>query len=140
MLVIESRLILLDSQLMFYISLTLMLAFKLWKAPEGSIKKIGLTIATGLAGSCAISVKWTAGVTPLIIAFTSFCAIVFPEVPLSLLHCLLAGGTAFLLYTLIHVIHFAVLNKSGQVSGITHRTKESVVFFRCCQTMLTLLE
>jgi len=115
MLVVESRLILTDAQMMFWMTLGFLMALKMWNAPQSSWKRRAYVVATAFACACAISVKWTVGVTPLVVAIVSFFAIGLTPFPLDLVECGLATVVAVAVYTLINFVHFKVLNQSGQV-------------------------
>lgn len=108
----ESRLILLDSQLMSFTALCLLLALQMWARPRG--KRWGLVIGTALAGAAAISVKWTALATPGIIAIISLIGKPFPTSRLLLSEMSLAGIIAFAFYTANFWIHFKLLPKAGE--------------------------
>mmetsp|Transcript_776 Transcript_776/g.1161 ORF Transcript_776/g.1161 Transcript_776/m.1161 type:complete len:131 (-) Transcript_776:699-1091(-) len=115
MLIVESRLILINSQLMFYVSLSLYFAVRLWKSPRGTRERWTFLVFTALAATGAISVKWTAGVTPFVIALVSFFGVLFPHARLTFLECGIAATIAFSAYTLLHYLHFKALPKTGQV-------------------------
>jgi len=123
----ESRLILMDAQLMFYSALSLWIALKFWKAfdpePEaGKPAPVPLTdfqflawaAALGISCGLAISVKWTAMVTPAMIALESTLGIWFlrrrrfPFV--GLLQVLFF---AICTYTFVFAVHFWTLSHTG---------------------------
>lgn len=110
--VVESRLVLLDGQLMAWMSLCLFLALRLWSRPPG--KRWPLVIGTALAGSAALSVKWTALTTPALVAIVSFTGWPFPSRPLRLDEMGVAGVVAVSLYTILFYLHFRLLPKSGR--------------------------
>ncbi|KAJ8905497.1 hypothetical protein NDN08_002004 [Rhodosorus marinus] len=114
MLVVESRLILINSQLMFYLSLSLYFAVRLWKSSQGTPQRWIFLVLTALAATGAISVKWTAGVTPFVIALVSFFGLLFPHARLTLSECGIAATIAFSAYTLLHYLHFKALPNTGQ--------------------------
>jgi len=114
MLIVESRLILINSQLMFYVSLSLYFAVRLWKSPRGTRERWTFLVFTALAATGAISVKWTAGVTPFVIALVSFFGVLFPHARLTFSECGIAATIAFSAYTLLHYLHFKALPNTGQ--------------------------
>jgi len=115
MLIVESRLILLNSQLMFHLSLALYFAVRLWKSPQATQQRWIFLVFTALAATAAISVKWTAGVTPFVIALVSFFGLLFPHARLTLTECGIAATIAVSAYTFLHYLHFKTLPNTGQV-------------------------
>lgn len=111
--VIESRLILMDSQIMFYLVLSLYCALQLWKSPARSISRLVWLTATGVVCGLSISVKWTALATPALIAIVSFFGAHFTNDPLSLVECLWAGFSGMVFYVVFFYIHFQVCFKDG---------------------------
>ena len=109
---IESRLVLVDSQLMAYMALTLLMALIMWSKPRG--RRRSWVIATAVAGAMALSVKWTALVTPALIAVVSIIGLPFSSSSLLLSEMSLAATVAISLYTFFFALHFALLPKSGQ--------------------------
>lgn len=110
--VVESRLVLLDGQLMAWMALSLLLALRLWSRPCG--RRWGLVVGTALAGSAAISVKWTALATPALIALVSLSGWPFPKQQLLVEEMGIAGIVALALYTILFWVHFKLLPKSGR--------------------------
>lgn len=121
--VTESRLILTDSQLMFYIALSLLVAVQFWKRLE-SLGDMGLRmsrketnlwmVGLGLACGAAVSIKWTALVTPFMIAVecgTGVFGFVKRKIPVGTLAK--AALVAGLQYTTWFWFHFAMLPLSG---------------------------
>ncbi|CAN8074108.1 unnamed protein product [Agarophyton chilense] len=105
--VVESRLVLLEAQLLFYLALSLYCALSLWRAHSKSpTASFFWLTCTAFACSCAVSVKWTALVTPALIAIVSFFALHFIHTPLSLLQCIWMLFVAALCYVFFFYVHF----------------------------------
>lgn len=107
---IEGRLILMDSQLLFFCQLSLALALLLWRTVPGSQARVILLIATGVACGLALSIKHTALATPALIVLVSFLDIHFTNMPLSLMECGAAivcglGVYAGCFYVLFQAVH-----------------------------------
>ena len=112
--VIESRLILLEGQLMFFVALCLWCALKLWGTQKKTLRRWGYLVGTALSGAAAFSVKWTALATPGLIAIVSALGIIFPsEGRLNFDEMLVAGGTAIIFYVGMFFVHFKLLPLSG---------------------------
>jgi dolichyl-phosphate-mannose-protein mannosyltransferase len=111
--VIESRLILMDSQIMFYLVLSLYCALQLWKTPARSSNRLFWLTATGVVCGFSISVKWTALATPAIIAIVSFFGAHFLKDPLTVLECAWAGFAGAVFYITFFYIHFRICVKDG---------------------------
>ena len=109
--IIESRLVLMDAQLMAFIGLSLLLALRMWGAPRG--RRWRLVIGTALVASAALSVKWTALVTPALIAIVSLTAYPFASAPLLPSEIAVAGVTGLSLYVATFWLHFRFLPNSG---------------------------
>lgn len=116
LLIIESRLILLDSQLIFYLALTLLFALRLWRAAEdgrrGSTYYFALLVNTATVGAAAISIKWTAVVTPLLVTFVSVFNVPFLTRRLHVFHCVLAAVVAIIVYVIPWYIHLFISTQS----------------------------
>lgn len=115
--IIESRLILMDSQIVFYLVLSLFCALHLWRSPPKTWKRFWWLTATGLVCGCSISVKWTALATPGLIAIVSFFGLHFLEDPLTLLECIWAGIVGLGLYAALFWVHFKTLTHTGPGVG-----------------------
>lgn len=115
--IIESRLILMDSQIVFYLVLSLYCALHLWSSKRNSLNRFWWLTATGLISGCSISVKWTALATPGLIAIVSFFGLHFLDEPLTLLECLWAGISGIGLYIFLFYIHFKTLTHTGPGVG-----------------------
>ncbi len=115
--VIESRLILMDSQITFYLVLSLYCALRLWATKPGTKGRWFWLTATGLVCGCSISVKWTALATPGLIAIISFFGLHFLSEPLSLIECAWAGFCGIALYVALFWVHFQTLQKTGPGVG-----------------------
>lgn len=118
--VIESRLVLLDAQLMFWMAVCLLCALRMWGRKP--LKRWPLVCATALSGSAAVSVKWTALATPGMIAIVSLIGAPFPAQRLALKEMGVAGGLAVSLYTVLFYIHFRLLPKSGDGDAFMKET------------------
>lgn len=115
LLLIESRLVLTDSQLILYIHAALLCALHLWRSPKRTGERRAWLLATAFFGGCAVSVKWTALVVPGMIAIVSVTGAVFPTdgERLDVLEMLVAGVLAFSIYVASFFVHFRLLPKSG---------------------------
>lgn len=114
LLLIESRLVLTDSQLIFYIQAALLCALLLWRAPRRSRARAACLVATALFGGAAVATKWTAGVAPAMIAAVSLTGAVFPpDGRLDVAEMALAGAIAVALYVASFYAHFKLLPLSG---------------------------
>lgn len=111
--VIESRLILMDSQIMLYLVLSLYCALHLWKTPARSARRLLWLTVTGIVCGFSISVKWTALATPAMIAIVSFFGVHFLADPLSVLECAWAGAAGIAFYVLFFYVHFQVSVRDG---------------------------
>lgn len=111
--IIESRLILMDSQIMFYLVLSLYCALRLWKTEPSSWARFQWLTLTGLVCGLSISIKWTALATPAMIAIVSFFGLHFLPEPLTLAECMWAGFSGLSLYVLFFFVQMKVLVKSG---------------------------
>ncbi|CAN8072070.1 unnamed protein product, partial [Agarophyton chilense] len=109
--VIESRLVLCDPQLLCFMALCLLCALRMWRAP--SPHRTRWVLATALSGAAALSVKWTALVTPALVAIISLTARPFTPTPLAPTHILLAACVAITFYTALFWLHFRILIFSG---------------------------
>lgn len=125
--VIESRLILMDSQITFYLVLSLYCALRLWSTKAGTKERWFWLTATGLVCGCSISVKWTALATPGLIAIISFFGLHFLTEPLSIIECGWAGFCGIALYMALFWVHFQTLQKTGPGVGFfTHEFKATL--------------
>lgn len=116
LLLIESRLILLDAQLIFYIELTLLCALRLWRQAEsgalGSRSYYGYLAATAISGAAAMSVKWTAAVTPFLIAIVCAFGVWFLRKPMPVMHCIIAACIGLSVYVVPWFIQVRVATVS----------------------------
>lgn len=115
--IIESRLILMDSQITFYLVLSLYCAFKLWKTSPRTWSRFFWLTATGFTCGCSISVKWTALATPGLIAIVSFFAPHFLDDPLTLLECAWAAFVGLGWYVFLFYVHFKNMTRTGPGVG-----------------------
>lgn len=115
--IIESRLILMDSQIVFYLVLSLYCALKLWASPPRTWERFWWLTATGFVSGCSISVKWTALATPGLIAIVSFFGLHFLEDPLTFVECLWAGIVGIGWYVVLFFVHFKTLTHTGPGVG-----------------------
>lgn len=110
--VVESRLILMDSQLLMWMAVCLFLALRMWARPVG--KRWPLVISVALSGAAAISVKWTALATPALVAIVSLIGTPFPPRRLSFAEMGVAATVAFSFYIALFWLHFNLLPKTGE--------------------------
>lgn len=102
-----------DSQIVFYLVLSLYCAMQLWSSKQRTLQRFLWLTATGLVCGCSISVKWTALATPGLIAIVSFFGLHFLEDPLSLFECMWAGAMGIGLYVALFYVHFKTLTHTG---------------------------
>lgn len=113
--VVESRLILMDAQLLAFSVACLLCALRMWGSRRGTRRRLAYLLGTAVFGSLALSVKWTALATPAIIALLSISGSVFPsDGPLMIEEMGLAGFVAVSIYVLIFYIHLKMLPLSGR--------------------------
>lgn len=110
---IEGRLILMDSQLLFFCQISLLSALTLWQTVPRSRLRIVMLITTGLLAGAALSIKHTALATPGLIAIISFFGIHFLDIPLTMPECLLAGVSGLVVYVTSFYIMFNSLWSTG---------------------------
>lgn len=115
--IIESRLILMDSQIVFYLVLSLYCALHLWSSKPGTFSRFFWLTVTGFVCGCSISVKWTALATPGLIAIVSFFGLHFLDNPLTIIECVWAGVVGIGLYIFLFFIHFKTLTHTGPGVG-----------------------
>lgn len=121
--VIESRLILMDSQLAAFCALCLLCALRLWGTRKRTRKRLKYLVLTAVFGAHALSVKWTALATPALIALVSLLGSPFPrQGRLDVAEMVLAGVIAALVYIFYFYVHFALLTKTG--TGDNFMTRE----------------
>lgn len=110
---IEARLILVDSQLLFYCQAALLSALHLWRTVPGTAARAGWLLTTGVLSGCALSIKHTALATPGLIAVVSFFGAHFLPAPLSLVECVVAGASGIGVYAGWFWVHFWLLPLTG---------------------------
>lgn len=115
--IIESRLILMDSQIVFYLVLSLYCALRLWQTKSATRARFYWLTATGFVCGCSLSVKWTALGTPGLIAIVSFFGLHFLPEPLALIECVWAGCVGISLYIVTFFVHFQTLQNTGPGVG-----------------------
>ena len=113
--VTQSRLVLLDSQVIFYLALSLACALRLWRTDPGTARRVGWAVATATACCGCLSSKFTA--VPTIVLIGAECivgaAFTMGKDPVELWVILVmavvgAGG-----YIATYVPHFRLLPLSG---------------------------
>ncbi|PXF48737.1 Dolichyl-phosphate-mannose--protein mannosyltransferase 1 [Gracilariopsis chorda] len=92
-------------------ALCLLCALRMWRAPPYA--RTPWVIATAVTGAAALSVKWTALVTPALVAIVSLTGHPFTKRRLASNHIVLAAITALALYTACFWLHFRILIYSG---------------------------
>lgn len=115
--VIESRLILMDSQIMFYLVLSLYCALQLWKTPPRTRARLMWLTLTGIVCGFSMSVKWTALATPALIAIISFFGAHFLAEPLAVAECAWAGMWGLGVYVMLFWVHFKLVLNDGPGSA-----------------------
>jgi dolichyl-phosphate-mannose-protein mannosyltransferase len=112
--IIESRLILMDAQLLCFMSACLLCALRLWAAPKRTPRRASYLLATSVFGSLALSVKWTSLATPALVAIVSLLGIPFPrQGSLDVEEMAVAGTVAAAVYASFFYIHFKLLPCTG---------------------------
>lgn len=112
--VIEGRLVLMDSQVIFFCQVSLLCALKLWQTVPKTLSRWFWVAITGAASGTAFAIKHTALATPGLIAVVSFFGVQFLEIPLTLMECAVAAVIGLSVYTAPFFILFKVLWKSGE--------------------------
>ncbi|KAA8499939.1 Dolichyl-phosphate-mannose--protein mannosyltransferase 1 [Porphyridium purpureum] len=102
--IIESRLVLTDSQLIFFCALSLLLMTKLWKSRDGSAARYVLLVSTGLACGACMSVKFTGLATP---AVTGLVSLVWVRIPIW--QCALIGMIGLALFACAYAVLFSLM-------------------------------
>lgn len=115
--IIESRLILTDSQIVFYLVFSLYCALQLWSSRPKSFSRYFWLSMTAFICGCSVSVKWTALGTPGLISIVSFFGFHFLEYPLTLVECTCAGILGIGLYIFLFFVHFKTMTRTGPGVG-----------------------
>lgn len=109
LLIIESRLILIDAQLIFYLNFTLFCALRLWNIVEsgrqGTAHYFIFLIGTAVSGAAAFSVKWTAAATLFLVAVVCGFGVWFTTRPMPIAHRSLAAVVGLAFYVVPWFIH-----------------------------------
>lgn len=111
--IIEGRLILMDSQLLFFCQLALLFALYLWETRRGTKERAVWLFLTGVTAGTALSIKHTALATPGLIAIISFFGLHFLSEPLWLLECIYAAVCGLTVYVTSFYIMFNALWHTG---------------------------
>lgn len=111
--IIESRLILMDSQIMFYLVLSLYCALRLFKTGPATFRRFYWLTVTGIVCGLSMSIKWTALATPALIGIVSFFGLHFLPEPLTILECVWAGLCGIAVYVFFFYLHFQIVIKNG---------------------------
>jgi dolichyl-phosphate-mannose-protein mannosyltransferase len=113
---IESRLILTDSQLLFFTALHWYCMLRLWRSRNGTRARRRWVLWSGITAGLALSIKWTALATPALAGVVSLFgsrALLGPQKRIPLLQCVLIGLIALSVYTSFFWLHFHLLPRSG---------------------------
>jgi len=119
-LIIESRLILVDSQLIFWCVCSIYCAAVLWKSryeKDDYRTRLFWLVATACTAGLALSVKWTALAFPMVIVLESFFGLFFNDSFLEVWECALACCIGIGLYMFFFKVHFWALPHSGDGDG-----------------------
>ncbi|CAN8063688.1 unnamed protein product [Agarophyton chilense] len=111
LLLMESRYVLLDSQLITYINLTLLCALRLWRYTRveyASPRYYRALLYTAVSAALAMSVKWTAAVTPFLIALVCAFGVSFLDKPIPLLDSMLAAVVALGTYLIPWFVYLRI--------------------------------
>ncbi|KAI0566918.1 Dolichyl-phosphate-mannose--protein mannosyltransferase family GT39 [Gracilaria domingensis] len=101
-------------------ALCLLCALRMWRAP--SHQRTRWVVATALSGTAALSVKWTALVTPGLVAIVSLTARPFTKRRLAPKHILLAACITLSIYISLFWLHFRILIFSGAGDAFMKRS------------------
>lgn len=112
--IVEARVVVMDAQLTFFMAFALLSALRLFGSRPDSAGRRRWLAATSVCAAFAISVKWTTGVTPLLIALVSLTGKPFMRRPLKVAEMAVAGATAIFFYVLFYAIHFQMLPRAGE--------------------------
>ncbi|KAA8496168.1 Dolichyl-phosphate-mannose--protein mannosyltransferase 1 [Porphyridium purpureum] len=116
--VIESRLILTDSQLLFYCGLALYFMLELWDTEPYSRARAKYVLLAGLACGGAISVKYTGLGTPGVTGLVCLFGLYFPVYGrITVLECVAIGAYGLFVFMLCFQIHFLLLPNGGDGDG-----------------------
>ncbi|KAF6001784.1 Dolichyl-phosphate-mannose--protein mannosyltransferase [Cyanidiococcus yangmingshanensis] len=113
---IESRLILTDSQLVFFTVLHLYCMLRLWRTRNGTRARRRWLLWSGITAGLALSVKWTALATPGLAGLVSLFgsrALLGHQKRIPFFQCVLIGLVAICVYTSFFWLHFRLLPRSG---------------------------
>jgi len=111
----ETRLVLTDSQLFFYIILSIYCAQRLWDTQSRSWGRNFWTVATAVAAGCAFGVKFTALATLAWIAFATYVSVFTAQSPVSLFRCAVAAVIAAVVFIIPFWFHIELGKKSGEL-------------------------
>lgn len=112
--IIEGRLILMDSQLVFFCQVALLCALELWRTPRAQrMQFFAWLTLTGLFAGTALSIKHTALATPGLIAIVSFFGTTFLAEPLYIWECLYAAAVGLSVYVGSFYVMFNALIFTG---------------------------
>lgn len=129
LLLVESRLILLESQLVCYLILTLLLAARVWRLSETSPRSYAYyfaLIGAALAGAAATSVKWSGAITPTLIALTCILGLGVQTWPMAMQDCGLAcvvGTIGYLIPWYIHLVMSTKYTAAADVMSTTFKRR-----------------
>jgi len=112
----ETRLILTDSQLFFYIVFSVYCAYQLWYTKDNTWQRTFWTILAGIACGCAFCVKFTALSTLGWIVLISLVAY-YPHLdPVPIKNCILAMVIGLIVFAIPFYFHFALGIHSGELA------------------------
>ncbi len=121
LLLVESRLILIDAQLIFYLNLSLLFALRMFNLVEGHKRGTSrfyfYLVATALSCAAAMSVKWTAASTPFLIAIVCAFGVWRLRHPLPISDCIIAAIVGFALYSMPWYV-FVQISKQSTSSAV----------------------
>lgn len=142
--VIQSRIAMVDSVLVFFTCAALAFALMAWNAKNVAVLKgpkvkfvdiAQLAVTLILAGICsglAVSTRWTAFATPILIAFVSMFGVSpFCVEPMNLLECFILLGSMAASYMGSFMVYFIAVPKSGTGDMFMSET------FRACLLGIT---
>lgn len=138
--IIQSRIVMVDSVLVFYTCLSLMAALMLWdaknvvtiKGRSVSLSDVGrvfaLLVVTGVNCGLSVSVRWTAFATPALIFIISLFGVQpFCKQPLNFIELIVLYGSAVLSYCGSFAFYLLTVNESGSGDGFMTEQFQSCI-------------
>lgn len=112
----ETRLVLTDSQLFFYIILSIYCALQLWNSDENTFSRKFWLLATAVSSGCAFGVKFTALATLAWIAFITFIGALTDKKPIGFFSCVIASIVSAIVFVIPFYFHIALGKRNSETS------------------------